>query len=101
MTAPVTQVNICESRVSFEQETKEIRRKPGLPPDLLALRFSGARPCPPTIARRRSASPVSATEAVAYQRRDECMLYLKVDPEWDRLRSDPRFKAPVPKVGLM
>jgi TolB-like protein/DNA-binding winged helix-turn-helix (wHTH) protein/Flp pilus assembly protein TadD len=36
----------------------------------------------------------------AYKRRDECILYLKVDPEWDRLRSDPRFKALVEKVGL-
>ena len=36
----------------------------------------------------------------AYKRRDECILYLKVDPEWDRLRSDPRFKAFVQKVGL-
>jgi hypothetical protein len=101
MTAPVTQINICESRVSLEQETKEIRKKPGLPPDLLVLLFSGARPCAPTIARRRSASPVSATDAEAYQRRDECMLYLEVDPECHRLRSDPRFKALVQKVGLM
>ena len=37
----------------------------------------------------------------AYERRDECLLYLKVDPEWDRLRSDPRFKAIVQKVGLL
>jgi len=37
----------------------------------------------------------------AYERRDECILYLKVDPEWDRLRSDPRFMAMVQKVGLM
>ena len=36
----------------------------------------------------------------AYKRRDETLLYLKVDPEWDRLRSDPRFKAFVQKVGL-
>ena len=37
----------------------------------------------------------------AYRRRDECILYLKVDPEWDRLRSVPRFRALVQKVGLM
>jgi hypothetical protein len=37
----------------------------------------------------------------AYTRRDECLLYLGVDPEWDRLRSDPRFRAIVQKVGLM
>jgi TolB-like protein/DNA-binding winged helix-turn-helix (wHTH) protein len=37
----------------------------------------------------------------AYKRRDECILYLRVDPEWDRLRSDPRFRAMVQKVGLM
>ena len=36
----------------------------------------------------------------AYERRDECILYIKVDPEWDRLRSDPRFTAMVQKVGL-
>lgn len=37
----------------------------------------------------------------AYKRRDETLLYLKVDPEWDRLRSDPRFRAMMQKVGLM
>ena len=37
----------------------------------------------------------------AYERRDECILYLKVDPEWDRLRSDPRFSTIVLKVGLL
>ena len=36
----------------------------------------------------------------AYERRDECILYIKVDPEWDRLRSDPRFVRIVQKVGL-
>jgi len=36
----------------------------------------------------------------AYERRDEAMLYVKVDPEWDRLRSDPRYVAIVRKVGL-
>jgi TolB-like protein/DNA-binding winged helix-turn-helix (wHTH) protein/tetratricopeptide (TPR) repeat protein len=36
----------------------------------------------------------------AYERRDECVLYVKVDPEWDRLRSDPRFVAIVRKIGL-
>ena len=39
--------------------------------------------------------------ATAYERRDECILYIKVDPEWDRLRADPRFKAIVEKVGLL
>ena len=37
----------------------------------------------------------------AYARRDECILYLKVDPEWDRLRSNPRFKALIQRVGLL
>jgi tetratricopeptide (TPR) repeat protein len=37
----------------------------------------------------------------AYERRDECLLYLKVDPEWDRLRSDARFTAIIKKVGLL
>jgi hypothetical protein len=36
----------------------------------------------------------------AYDRRDECILYIRVDPEWDRLRSDQRFVAIVRKVGL-
>jgi TolB-like protein/DNA-binding winged helix-turn-helix (wHTH) protein/tetratricopeptide (TPR) repeat protein len=36
----------------------------------------------------------------AYERRDECILYIKVDPEWDRLRSDERFVAIVRRVGL-
>ena len=39
--------------------------------------------------------------ATAYDRRDECILYIKVDPEWDRLRSDPRFQAIAQKVGLL
>jgi TolB-like protein/DNA-binding winged helix-turn-helix (wHTH) protein/tetratricopeptide (TPR) repeat protein len=36
----------------------------------------------------------------AYERRDECILYIKVDPEWDRLRTNERFVAIVRKVGL-
>ena len=36
----------------------------------------------------------------AYERHDETILYVKVDPEWDRLRSDPRFTAIVRKIGL-
>jgi TolB-like protein/DNA-binding winged helix-turn-helix (wHTH) protein/Flp pilus assembly protein TadD len=35
----------------------------------------------------------------AYERRDETLLYLKVDPEWDRLRAEPRFQAFLQKVG--
>jgi eukaryotic-like serine/threonine-protein kinase len=36
----------------------------------------------------------------AYERRDESILYIKVDPEWDRLRTNERFVAIVRKVGL-
>jgi hypothetical protein len=36
----------------------------------------------------------------AYERRDECILYIKVDPESDRLRTDERFVAIARKVGL-
>ena len=36
----------------------------------------------------------------ALERRDETVLYVKVDPEWDRLRSDPRFLSIVRKIGL-
>jgi TolB-like protein/DNA-binding winged helix-turn-helix (wHTH) protein/Tfp pilus assembly protein PilF len=36
----------------------------------------------------------------AYERRDECLLYLKVDPEWDPIRAEPRFQALLQKVGL-
>ncbi len=36
----------------------------------------------------------------AYERRDETILYIKVDPEWDRFRANERFVAIVRKVGL-
>lgn len=36
----------------------------------------------------------------AYRDRDEWMIYLKVYPEFDPLRSDPRFKSLVKRVGL-
>ncbi len=36
----------------------------------------------------------------AYERRDETVLYLRVDPEWERLRSDPRFVAILDQVGI-
>ena len=36
----------------------------------------------------------------AYNKRDHYLLYLKVDPNLDTLRSDPRFSTLVNKVGL-
>lgn len=36
----------------------------------------------------------------AYNKRDQYLLYLKVDPNLDTLRSDPRFSNLVNKVGL-
>ena len=36
----------------------------------------------------------------AYNKRDQYLLYLKVDPNLDTLRSDPRFSTLVNKVGL-
>ena len=36
----------------------------------------------------------------AYQERDGLMIWLRVDPRWDGLRSDPRFADIVRRVGL-
>ncbi len=37
---------------------------------------------------------------VAFQERDGGLTYLNCDPEWDPIRSDPRFKDLVRRVGL-
>jgi hypothetical protein len=37
---------------------------------------------------------------ISLQERDGSMPYLNCDPEWDSLRSDPRFKDLVRRVGL-
>ena len=36
----------------------------------------------------------------AYQGRDEWLLYLKIDPRVDTLRSDPRFGGLLRQIGL-
>ena len=36
----------------------------------------------------------------AYQERDWCILYLKADPVWEPIRSDPRFANLLRRVGL-
>jgi hypothetical protein len=36
----------------------------------------------------------------AVKQRLQCVLYVNVNPEWDRLRSDPRFVAVLRKIGL-
>jgi hypothetical protein len=36
----------------------------------------------------------------AYQAHDPYLLYMGVDPDFDQVRSDPRFQALVHRVGL-
>ena len=36
----------------------------------------------------------------SYQHHDYWMLYINVDPEFDALRSDPRFKAITHRLGV-
>jgi len=36
----------------------------------------------------------------AYEKRFGALMYLKADPEWDPLHSDPRFKELTDKIGL-
>ena len=36
----------------------------------------------------------------AYEKKVDALIYLKADPEWDPLRSDPRFKELTDKIGL-
>jgi len=36
----------------------------------------------------------------AYEDRIEMLIFLKVDPNWDSLRADPRFSALLAKMGF-
>ncbi|MEO7659675.1 MAG: hypothetical protein ABIV48_08670, partial [Pyrinomonadaceae bacterium] len=35
-----------------------------------------------------------------YEQRDPKMVFLKVEPKWNDLRSDPRFKAMLKRLNL-
>jgi hypothetical protein len=37
----------------------------------------------------------------AYLKRDVHLIYLPVDPKWDRYRADPRFVALLEKCGFV
>jgi hypothetical protein len=43
---------------------------------------------------------LAAQEAPAYKQHSDGLQYLKVEPVYDGLRSDPRFKDLLAKVGL-
>jgi hypothetical protein len=36
----------------------------------------------------------------AYDERDARLTFIKVDPKWNKLRSDPRFAAIIKRMGL-
>ena len=36
----------------------------------------------------------------AYEERDQIVYSMGVDPDWDRVRSNPRFTALLKKIGL-
>jgi adenylate cyclase len=60
------------------------------PPAFLAYVYIGLG------ARERA---LSALEQ-AYQEHDQIMIYMKVDPTFDELRSDPRFQALLRGMGF-
>lgn len=79
----------AEARAVLD-ELKQLSRQEYVPPDLIALIYAGLD----------EKDQAFAWLEKAYEDRSFRMSWLKVEPRWDSLRSDPRFADLLRRVGL-